>query len=184
MKRIFIGIKIDPDKNFKKLISEIRQELSGEGLKWTEPENIHVTLAFLGDTHEDKLESIKAMLKEKCDGSGALEISLKGLGVFRNLRDPKVFWAGLYHSDKLSTLQSAVVEGLKGIGISVEERPFSPHLTLGRIKHIHDFDKLKVLLLKHHSTDIQRVNVSEVILYESILKQDGPVYNAIEVFKL
>lgn len=184
MKRIFIGIKIDPDKNFKKLITSIREELSGETVKWTDLENIHITLAFLGETHEDKLEGINGMLKEKCEGQGGFEISLKGFGVFKNLRDPKVFWAGLYQSDKLSALQASIVEGLNELGITVEDRPFSPHLTLGRIKHIQDIDKLKVLLLKYHSTDIQRINVSEVILYESILRQEGPLYMALRVFKL
>ncbi|HLN55232.1 MAG TPA: RNA 2',3'-cyclic phosphodiesterase [Bacteroidales bacterium] len=184
MKRIFIGIKINPDKNFKKLITAIREELSGEAIKWTDLENIHITLAFLGDTHEDRLEGINEMLREKCEGRGGFEISLKGFGVFKSLHDPKVFWAGLYQSDKLSTLQASIVEGLKGLGITVEGRPFSPHLTIGRIKHIRDFDNLKVLLLKYHSTDIQRINVSEVILYESILRQEGPVYKALEVLKL
>lgn len=184
MKRIFIGIRIEPDKNFKKLISALKEELSGEAVKWTDPGNIHVTLAFLGETHEDKIDGIRAMLKEKCEGSGGFEISLKGFGVFKNLREPKVFWAGLYQSDKLASLQSSIVEGLKDIEIKVEDRPFSPHLTIGRIKHIQDIDNLKVLLLKYHSTDIQRVNVSEVILYESILRQEGPEYKAVEVVKL
>lgn len=184
MKRIFIGIKIVPDKNFRKLISSIKEELSDESVKWTDLENIHVTLAFLGDTHEDMLDGIKEMLMEKCEGRGGFEISLKGFGVFKNLHDPKVFWAGLYQSDRLSSLQTSVIEGLKEIGIAVEDRPFSPHLTIGRIKHIHDIDKLKIMLLKYHSTDIQRIDVSEITLFESILKQEGPVYKALEVFKL
>ncbi len=184
MKRVFIGIKVETDRNFKKIISSLKQELSGENLKWTTFENIHITLAFLGDTSEEKIESITQMLQARCRDRARFEISLEGLGIFRNLHDPKILWAGMYQSEKLGTLQATVADGLKELGIAIEEKPFSPHLTVARIRHIKDKDKLKVLLLKYHDTAIQKIPVTEVILYESVLRQDGPEYKPLMVAKL
>lgn len=184
MKRIFIGIKIETDKDFLKLASAIKDELSGEYIKWTDPSNIHVTLAFLGDTPEEKIKLTDSMLRDKCSGSGRFEIVLRAFGVFKNLRDAKIIWAGLDQSEKLNALQASIIEGLKMAEITVDDKPFSPHLTIGRIKHISDKDKLKVLLLKYHSTEIQRVPVSEVTLFESILRQEGPQYNTLATYQL
>lgn len=184
MKRIFIGIKTETDKNFRKLISSIKGELSGESIKWTDQDNIHVTLAFLGDTPEDKIELADRMLKERCPGSGQFDIVLRGIGVFKNFREARIIWAGMDQSEKLNALQASIVEGLVNAGIAVDNKPFTPHLTIGRIKHISDKDKLKVLLLKHHSTELQRVPVSEVTLFESVLRQEGPQYNALATYQL
>lgn len=184
MKRIFIGIKIETDKNFRKLVSSIKDELSGESVKWTDPLNIHVTLAFLGGTPDEKIEIADKMLREKCSGSGSFGIVLRGFGVFKNLSDPKVLWAGIDQSEKLIALQESIAGGLKDSGINFDNKPFSPHLTIARIKHIADKDNLKVLLLKYHSTEIQQVTVSEVTLFESVLSQEGPKYNALAVHKL
>lgn len=184
MKRIFIGTKIGTDKNFRKLVSSMKDELSGESIKWTDTANLHVTLGFLGDTPEEKIELTDRMLKEKCPGSGQFEIVLRGFGVFRNLRDAKIIWAGIDQSEKLVALQVSIMEGLKEAGIAVDDKPFSPHLTIGRIKHISDKDKLKVLLLKYHNTEIQRVLVREVTLFESVLRQEGPQYNTLATYPL
>ena len=184
MKRIFIGIRVEAENNFKKLIASLKEDLKDDNLKWTPFENIHITLAFLGDTPMEKIEAISDMLISKCADKVRFEIRLEGFGIFRSLHDPKVLWAGIYQSEKLEVLQASVVEGLKEIGIAVEDRPFSPHLSIARIKHIRDKDNLKVLLLKYHDTDIQKVQVKEVILYESVLRQEGPVYNPLMVVRL
>lgn len=184
MKRIFIGIKIETDKNFRKLIASIKAELSGESVKWTDPSNIHVTLVFLGNTPDEDIEVAERILGERASATGMFEIVMRGFGVFRNLHDPKILWAGIDQSEKLNALQESIAGGLKEARISLDDKPFSPHLTLGRIKHVTDSDKLKVLLLKYHSTEIQRFTVTEVTLFESILSQEGPKYNALGVYKL
>src|SRR3970282_1171741 len=104
------------------------------------PGNIHITLAFLGNTQEIIIPLIENMLKEKCSGFGSFAVVLRGLGVFKSLRDPRIIWTGIEQSEKLKELNVIVVKELKNIGIVVEDRPFSPHLTLGRIKHIEDIE--------------------------------------------
>jgi RNA 2',3'-cyclic 3'-phosphodiesterase len=184
MKRLFIAVRTTPDNNFTKLYSSLRNELEGESIKWIKPENIHLTLVFLGDTDETRIPGIEKILKSVCNRTQNFEISLKGFGVFKNVSDPRVAWAGTYHSDKLATLQELIAEALKEGEFKIEDRPFSPHVTIGRIKSIKDHDRFKMIMLKYHITDIQRVSVREVILFESILKQEGAVYKQVSAFSL
>ena len=184
MKRIFIAVKVVADSNFTGHISSVKSRLSGESIKWTDPGNIHITLAFLGNTQEIVIPLLENMLKEKCSGFGSFESILSGFGIFKSLRDPRIIWTGIEQTEKLKELHTIIAKGLKDVGIVVEDRPFSPHLTLGRIKHIEDIESLKNLLEKYNGTEMQKVPVNEVILYESILKQTGPVYKPISVYKL
>lgn len=184
MKRVFIAIKIAADRNFRKLISDIRKELATENIKWVDPENIHITLAFLGDTDEDTLHKVDQMLGSRCKTFSMFELSMEGFGIFRSLQDPRIIWAGIYHSEKLNSMHLSISQGLKELGVKIEDRPFSPHLTIGRIKHVSDMQNLKVLLLKYRSTEIQKMKVREFILYESRLRQEGPDYIPLAKYEL
>jgi len=184
MKRIFIALKVEPSAAFLKLISTIKTVLSGDTVKWTNPESIHLTLAFLGDTEENNIENISSMLKDKCSGSGNFELVIKGCGLFRNINDPRILWTGINHSGKLLQLNEIVIGGLKELKIKLEERPFKPHLTLGRIKHVNDKETLRSLIEQFENTEIQTVPVNEVILYESILMASGPIYKPLAKFRL
>jgi 2'-5' RNA ligase len=184
MRRIFIAVKIDAGKNLLKVISNLKTVLKDEKIKWTETENFHITLAFLGDTEEDKIKEINKMLKSACEGSGEFEMIVKGVGVFKNFNDPRVIWTGIESSGKLSHLHETIKSGLKDAGISLEERNFKPHLTLGRIKSIHDNEALKTLISGYGNLELQNQEVKEIILYESLLFNSGPVYKPLGRFKL
>jgi 2'-5' RNA ligase len=95
MKRIFIAIKAEAGATLLKIVSSLKSGLIEEGIKWTNPDNIHITLAFLGDTEEDMIRVISSKLKDRCEGSGNFELYIRGTGVFRNLSDPRVIWAGI-----------------------------------------------------------------------------------------
>jgi 2'-5' RNA ligase len=184
MRRIFIAVKVEAEESLLKLISSLKSRLSNENIKWTNPDNIHITLSFLGDTEENLIKVIKSILKEKCEGSGKFELIIRGSGVFRNLNDPRIIWIGIEPSEKLMRLNGFIMKGLKELGIKMEERPFKPHLTIGRIKHLNDKESLEALMEKYQDSEIQRIRVNEVILYESILLQSGPVYKPITRFNL
>jgi len=184
MKQIFIAVKVEAGETLLKMISSLTARLSIESIKWTSPDNIHITLAFLGDTEEERIKIINAVLKEKCKGFGRFELIIKGSGVFKNLNDPRVIWTGIEPSGKLIQLNDFIINGLKDSGTAIENRPFKPHLTLGRIKYLKNKALLKTLMDKYQNTEIQKVPVNEVILYESILLQSGPVYKPISKFEL
>ena len=184
MRRIFIAVKVDAGENLKSMISTFKSSLKGENIKWVKPENIHVTLAFLGDTEEDKIKIVCSLLQMNCTGFGESGFLLKGMGVYKNLREPRVIWAGIQLADNLGRLYNVITTGLKKEGFNVEERPFSPHLTIGRIKSLRPQTNLKILLEKYQDVEIQKVLLNEVILYESILKPTGPIYKPISIIKL
>jgi 2'-5' RNA ligase len=184
MRRIFIAVKIDTGENLLNMISNLKTGLKDERIKWTEIENFHITLAFLGDTEEDKIKAINKMLKYACGGSGEFEIVIKGAGVFKNFNNPRVIWTGIQPSEKLNQLYESIKSGLKDTGISLEERNFSPHLTLGRIKSIHNNDALKTLIPGYSNLELQKQEIKEVILYESLLFHSGPVYKPLRRFAL
>jgi RNA 2',3'-cyclic 3'-phosphodiesterase len=176
MKRIFIALKVEAGETLLMMISSLKSGLSKDLIKWTNPDNIHITIAFLGDTEEKMIRSVSAMLKEKCHGSGKFELIIKGSGVFRNRSDPRIIWTGIEPSEKLLFLNEVIMSGLRELNVKLEDRPFNPHLTIGRIKHLDDKETLKVLIEQYQNYEIQIIPVNEVILYESILLQSGPVY--------
>ncbi len=184
MRRIFIALKVEAEESLLKMISTLKSRLSNESIKWTNPDNIHITLSFLGDTEENLIKVIKTMLNEKCKGSGKFELIIRGSGVFKNLSDPRIIWIGIEPSEKLMRLNGFIMKGLKELGINTEERPFKPHLTIGRIKHLNDKKSLEAVMEKYQDSEIQNTGVNEVILYESILLQSGPVYKPIAKFSL
>ena len=184
MKRIFIALKVEAGETLLFMISSLKSVLIKDTVKWTNPDNIHITLAFLGDTDGKMIKPISSMLKEKCNGSGKFELILKGSGVFRNLSDPRIIWTGIEPSEKLMHLNEIIMNGLKDLSIKMEGRPFNPHLTMGRIKHLNDKETLKAVIEQYQNSEIQLIPVNEVILYESILLQSGPVYKPIAKYNL
>jgi RNA 2',3'-cyclic 3'-phosphodiesterase len=184
MKRIFIAIKIEPGETLSGMIYALKTGLRKDDIKWTNPGNIHITLSFLGDTEEEMIRAVSTMLKEKCEGFGKFELIIKGSGVFKSLAEPRVIWTGIEPSPELVHLNELIKNGLKNTGIRIEDRPFNPHLTLGRIKSIKDKNVLKSVLDKYQNLEIQKTVIDEVILFESILLNTSPVYKPISKYKL
>jgi RNA 2',3'-cyclic 3'-phosphodiesterase len=184
MKRIFIAVKIDPGDSLIDMISDFKTTLKDEMIKWTETKNFHLTLSFLGDTEEDKIKAVGKMLNGVCEGPGDFDITIRGAGVFKNLKDPRIIWTGIEPSEMLNKLYESVYLGLKETGITIEDRTFKPHLTLARIKNIKNIDTLKSLIDKYMNTELQKQPVNEVIIYESLLFQSGPVYKPLRKFTL
>ena len=184
MKRIFIAVKVNPEETFLKMISSFKSALFTENIKWINPENIHITLAFLGDTEEKLLKDISSMLDKVCGNSGNFELTIRGTGVFRNINDPRIIWTNIDHSEILLKLAEKILSGLTEMSIRLEDKPFKPHITIGRIKHLNSKGTFKKLTEQYQNTELQRLHVNEVFLYESILLPQGPKYIPIERFKL
>lgn len=184
MRRIFIAVRIEPQSTLTGMISEFMSALKDDRIKWTEPVNFHVTLAFLGETEEGRIKEVTKMLGRVCPGSGVFELLIKGAGIFKSINDPRVLWTGIGPSEELNALFESVKNGLKDAGIMLEDRKFNPHITLGRIKSIKDNGRLKSIIAGYQNLEIQKQEISEVILYESILLASGPVYKPLCKFDL
>jgi RNA 2',3'-cyclic 3'-phosphodiesterase len=176
MKRLFVAIKIYPEGLLLKSIADFRRSLAKEKINWINIDNIHLTLAFIGDTEADRINVLSTLLMKKCSKSGQFDLTLKGAGIFKNINDPRVIWIGIEPSENLTRLHEIIINTLTGCGIFPENRLFSPHITLGRIKKISEIADLEKLLKYYYGIVLQRAHINEVILYESIFNRSGAFY--------
>ena len=130
--RLFTAIDLTPEvlDNLSALLDRLRPVAR---LNWSPVENLHVTTKFIGEWPLERLEEMKRALA-RVPTSGAFEIAVRGLGWFPNPKNPRVFWAGVHADEPLAALAAATERATAKVGVPVETRPFSPHLTLARIR--------------------------------------------------
>ncbi len=136
--RTFIALEL-PSEAIR-LASDLQERLAREGLKlrWVRPNNIHLTIRFLGEIAPERAEAVAAVLPEIAQGVAPLDLSLQGMGVFPGIRRPNVLWLGLGGQiDRLSQMHARLEDRLEALGMPRESRPFRAHLTLARIKLTH-----------------------------------------------
>jgi RNA 2',3'-cyclic 3'-phosphodiesterase len=184
MKRLFAAIKIHPSETFISLLYQFKQALRNENIKWVEPNNIHITLKFFGETEESRIEEISNQLMMVASRHTPFKFSIKGTGVFGSSHNPRVIWFGINENKALQNLSTNVLNSMATIGWEKDRQNFVPHLTMGRIKHVGDKNKLKELVSKNRDIDIQEENLNEFYLFESILKPQGPIYTVLKIFEL
>ena len=157
-------------------------------VKWVEPGGIHLTLKFLGNISPELVTEITRAIKESSEGISPFRLELSGLGAFPNLKQPRVVWVGIYGEvDKLLRLQHNVDSALISLGFAKEERPFTPHLTLARIKQGAPFTQLKNFGELVMSSNFEReysFEVKTVDLMRSQLTPKGAIYTRISVVEL
>jgi 2'-5' RNA ligase len=130
--RLFAAVDI-PEEVKMALESFLKPLRPAAKLSWTRPENLHITTQFIGEWPEVRLDEVKRALAA-IPFRGAFEIAVKGIGWFPDARRPRVFWAGVDGGDALRTLARLTGQALAAIGVLIEDRPYSPHLTLARIR--------------------------------------------------
>ncbi|MBS0012247.1 MAG: RNA 2',3'-cyclic phosphodiesterase [Bacteroidales bacterium] len=179
MKRVFIAIDINNNQAVRRLLESCKSKLSGERIRWVSPENMHLTLAFLGERDEIEVQKSGDIMSELAQLSEAFQIAFSGTGVFRDLNHPRVIWIGLKVPDVLHDMRKLLCTRLKEEGLYSDEKPFRPHITIGRVKYISKRKALAEILHKTEENDLPPQEVNELILYESILKPGGPEYHAL-----
>jgi len=184
MKRIFVAVKVTPSPRFVNLYSELLRELNNERIKWVDILNLHITLAFVGETEDSVAGEAGKILERICTLYKPFKIGLKGIGMFGGRSNPRVIWVGIDNSIELEGISEGVRSAYSEAGIITDTTVFRPHITMGRIKFLKATDKLHRLVEKYHQYNIQESNVNEVILFESILKPSGPLYNPLKTVLL
>lgn len=179
--RLFIAAPISRQVQDKiaALIDDLRA--AGADYKWVEPENLHLTLCFLGETPDEKIPAIEKALGVAARGRTAFELGLTELGAFSSLEHPRVIWiGGRAGAPELCAVAAAIDQALRREGIFPKEpaREFKPHLTLGRLRGPRNFskltDRIKILPKLIFSSNIDRL-----VLYRSRLSASGPRYSVI-----
>jgi RNA 2',3'-cyclic 3'-phosphodiesterase len=176
MKRLFAAIKIHPSAEYISLFYEISSSLRHERIKWVEPENMHLTLKFIGETDEKQIPAIQQAIETAVSQSEPFTIKIANTGIFGSRYDPKVIWFGIEKQDELESLAQNIFTELAKRGWQTDRQNFVPHLTIGRIKELKDKPLFQKIISKYNTVDIQEENVTEIILYESILRREGPLY--------
>jgi 2'-5' RNA ligase len=171
--RCFVAIEL-PEK-LKEEIAVRTEGLrkSGADAKWIKAENLHLTLKFLGDTPEDMLPAVKDSLEKALNGHEKFRLSLSGAGVFPDRKRPRVVWVGVEDSDRLVALQKDVEVAMAGLGFEAEKRPYSPHLTIGRLKSPRRRDLFLRELDAVSGEEFGKAEVAEISVMKSILKPSG-----------
>ncbi len=183
-RRTFIAVKVPPKKELTDMLLYLQDELKDEKIRWINPDNLHITLRFLGDTDELIIDQVSKDLKKAVTGSREFNLVLQGAGVFRSISYPRVLWFGLQDTDPLISLKKKIDEKLSFVDNDQQYKSFTPHLTIGRMKRIIDRKKLSILISELSNKFITQIEVKEFIYYESILRSDGAVYKPISVHKL
>ncbi len=188
-RRLFVAL--EPPEPVRRRLAAIAVELrrdagrAGDEIRWVAPENVHLTLQFLGAVPEERVPDVEAVLRDAAAGARPLALEVRGAGGFPNARRPRVLWAGLTGDiAPLAALAAEVGRRLAPLGFPPEERPFSPHLTLGRARDRRGAPGLAGALAGAAQADGTPWRASELTLFESHLSPKGPRYEVVARFAL
>lgn len=175
--RTFIAIELSDE--IKESLAQVQSHLkyAGADVKWVAPENIHLTLKFLGEITEERCGKVKTALDVIAKSTKPFELSIKDIGAFPKIDYPRVIWVGLDKGAKESTeLAAKVDEALSKLGFERETRPFAAHLTIGRVRSAKNKEALKEKVLSCQLSDISYQLIKAVILFHSKLTPTGSIY--------
>jgi RNA 2',3'-cyclic 3'-phosphodiesterase len=153
----------------------------GSAVRWVPMENMHLTLKFLGDVSPANVEMLSQMLRAEADLFHCFDLRLIGLGSFPNLKRPRVLYIGIQAPATLEALQRGFESASRRLGYESEERVFSPHLTIGRVKHASrvtatEQQTIRRAIEETRIDSLGTARVDSVHLYKSDLKPTGSVY--------
>jgi 2'-5' RNA ligase len=180
--RVFIAVPAPEEvrEAVRRIVEGLRW--SGADVKWVEPENVHITLKFLGDVPLDDVDRIKSALRKGLEGRRAFDLEVAGAGCFPGGRKaPRVIWMGLAGDTRSLEEIALSVDGLcAGLGFSREARPFKAHLTIGRVRR--GSGRLRELAEAVGSVTFNplKLRVDRVNLVRSRLSPKGPTYTVLE----
>lgn len=183
MIRAFVAIPLDEPvrSGLASWQAELRACL--DGFRWVEPGNLHLTLKFLGDTPEGRLDAVRQALAGVAGRYRPFRVEVCGAGAFPDARAPRILWAGVADSDDLARLYDAVEVALAGLGWARDPRGFRPHLTLARAREPRRRDVADRLAPVGRRRWGEMV-VTAFTLFQSTLTPDGPIYTPLQEFAL
>jgi 2'-5' RNA ligase len=182
--RAFIAVDLPKEIKMEidKMIAGFRQ--TDAGIRWVKAANLHLTLRFLGNIPEQSIQPLAENIRGEVGGLGSFEMSLSGLGGFPNLRRPRVIWVGTgTGTEKLKELAVGVEKAAVESGFGIGDKPFSSHLTIGRVKYPKGLDRLLGQIEKTEY-DSKPFDVGEVVVFRSDLSPAGPKYTKLEAVSL
>ncbi len=181
--RTFIAIELPA--SIKDALSKIQDELKAglPKVSWVKPQNLHLTLKFLGEISPEQLDAVKRIITEVSQGTVAFKIKLDDLGVFPDLRNARIIWLGISQDTIAKQITGLLETKIADIGIAKEKREFSAHITIGRIRArllASDLER-ELKRVKNDLIDANlEFNAGGVTLFESTLGPGGPAYTVLK----
>jgi 2'-5' RNA ligase len=186
MLRTFIAVQLIPE--IKNLIADIQTGLKGLpcDVKWVNPEIAHLTLRFIGSVNSEAVDDIVLKIDNAVNGHHAFDLSTTKAGAFPDKKRPRVIWLGLNDPLNSAALITKDIDlALESAGIPKEDdRPFSPHITLGRVRSPKNVKYLTNFLDKQPVYPSIKQTVNKIILFKSTLGCNGPTYEILKEFRL
>ena len=168
--------------------TQFKRDRAARFVRWVAPDNIHVTLKFLGDVDADRMSALQRALADACVGSAPFTLTIDGAGAFPNLRRPNVVWIGARGQIEIAAhLSQKIDAACAALGFAREERPFAPHLTLGRVKRDASPSERQLVGAMIENVkigDMGELRVERVSVMKSELKPMGSVYSRLHVIEL
>lgn len=181
--RSFLAIEV-PEKlrpkmeELQKRLREVRADVN-----WVPPQKVHLTLKFFGSISLEKVEQAAQIIEPIASKWEPFSVGISGLGCFPNKNRPRVIWVGINKGAKeITLLQKEIEKKLSAAGFPSEDRPFTPHLTLGRVRSGKDLNHLIPLLTANENFEVGTFGVEEIIFFKSDLLPSGAVYTRLRAF--
>jgi 2'-5' RNA ligase len=176
MKRLFVAIHLKPDPALIALVDALKSGLRHDKINWVNTAQLHLTLKFIGETNEPIGVFAKAMYAASL-GVQAFDLNFDKVGIFGSSYDPRVIWIGSQQQNlMMNRLGENILNEMDAIGFKRDRQNFVPHLTLGRIREIVDKPDFQQIIKTQPQQVFQHTEVNKIILYESILRREGPLY--------
>jgi len=173
--RTFVAISIARD--IRSRISDVQEQAKklAPDVKWVKPELFHITLKFLGNVREDELARVFVAIDEAAAGHSPFDLSFSGMGSFGS----RVVWVGTAQGrDELRALAKSVEDSLARVGFPREEKAFKAHLTIGRVRENRRLpSEFSSGIEKIDASDLGSQRVESIVVMQSDLQRDGPVYS-------
>ena len=183
--RTFIAIELDEELlgHLVRVQDRLRTQVAPRSVRWVRPEGVHLTLKFLGDTLPDQVDAVKVALDRAASEVSPFTFTMGGVGCFPNTHRPRVVWVGLQEpTGTLSRLRDAVESHVAPLGFPTENRPFHPHLTLGRVQRYASKSEVRQVgevVASSAVGTLDEMRVIRVSYIKSDLRPSGAVYTTL-----
>ncbi len=187
MKRLFLAIPIKTtDNGFIPLLEGLRRQLAHEKrINWVKPDNIHLTLKFIGNTPNEDVPKIIDGVGEMLKNHKSFTMDFNRTGIFGSRYAPRVLWLGMQNTpQELYDLEEDTLTTFDNLGYLRDRQNFVPHITLGRIKELCEKQYFQKIVSGIEQKSYIKQEVNEIILFQSILRPEGAIYKEVKKFRM
>lgn len=183
-RRLFVALRPLPVAGLFGIARQLDRNLGEKGIRYVSESNMHLTLKFIGETPIERISSVAHVLGSLAPLYRPFTLIPSGVGFAGAPKAPKIIWTEFGMIPELTEIHLKINDELAHLGFRKEIKRFVPHITLGRIKSLVNRSRFQTVLAQYKHIKIDSMTADTLLLYESILTPDGPIYKVIEHYKL